>query len=209
MPLMSFIKNLYFKSNSERYVKHLRRHGVIIGKNVKFLSPRSNVVDLTRPYLISIGDNVRITHGVILLTHGYDWFVLHNAYDRKFGSAGKLDIGNNVFIGMNSILLKGITIGSNVVIAAGSIVTKDIPDNTVVAGNPARVISSLDDYLKKIIDRQIVEAKNDISAFLKRYGRLPSMNEIKEFTYLYEKSENDCSKFDTYDDFLNKINLNI
>ena len=59
---------------------------------------------------------------------------------------GKIKIGNNVFIGMRSIILPGVTIGDNVIVGAGSIVTKDIPSNSVVAGVPARVIKSFEEY---------------------------------------------------------------
>lgn len=62
---------------------------------------------------------------------------------------GQVIIGNNVFIGAGSIVLPGITIGNNVIIGAGSVVTHDIPDGCVFAGNPARKISSLEDYAKK------------------------------------------------------------
>lgn len=58
-------------------------------------------------------------------------------------------IGNNVFIGMNSIILPGVTIGDNVIIGAGSVVAKDIPANSVCAGVPARVIKTMDEYAQK------------------------------------------------------------
>ena len=63
--------------------------------------------------------------------------------------AANVTIGNNVFVGAGSIILPGVHIGNRVIIGAGSIVTKDIPDNSVAAGNPARVICSLDEYLAK------------------------------------------------------------
>ncbi|PQA77836.1 DapH/DapD/GlmU-related protein [Rhodoferax sp. TS-BS-61-7] len=59
-------------------------------------------------------------------------------------ASSPVEIGDNVFIGANSIILKGVTIGENSVIGAGSVVTKSIPSNCVVAGNPARVIKLLD-----------------------------------------------------------------
>ncbi len=59
-------------------------------------------------------------------------------------------VGNDVYIGNNVIILPGVTIGSNVVIGAGAVVTKDIPDNSVAVGVPARVIKSADEYLEKL-----------------------------------------------------------
>lgn len=86
--------------------------------------------------MIEIGDNVSITEGVTILTHGYDWSVFKGMYGDVFGSAEHVKIGDNVFIGINSTILKGVTIGSNVVIGANSLINKDVPDNCVVVGNP-------------------------------------------------------------------------
>lgn len=108
--------------------------------------------------MIEIGNDVQITSGVTLLTHGYDWSVLKGVYGEVLGSSGVLKIGNNVFIGMHSTILKGVTIGNNVIIGANSLVNKDIPDNCVAAGNPCRVIMSLEEYYKKRKNVQIDEA---------------------------------------------------
>ena len=83
------------------------------------------------------------------MTHGYDWSVLKGKYGEICGSAGKVKIGNNVFIGMQATILKGVTIGNNVIIGANSLVNKNVPDNTVVAGNPAKVIMTIDEYYEK------------------------------------------------------------
>ncbi len=89
--------------------------------------------------MIKIGNNVRITRGCILLTHDYSWSVLAGVYGEILGGIGYLDIGDNVFIGMNSIILKNTSIGDNVVIGAGSVVSGKIECNSVYAGNPARI----------------------------------------------------------------------
>ena len=107
-----------------------------------------------------MGNNVKITRGVTILTHGFDWSVLNGKYGDICGAAGKVTIGNNVFIGMQSTILKGVTIGDNVIIGANSLINKDIPSNSVVAGNPAKVICSLDDYHNKRLSLQFEEAKN-------------------------------------------------
>ena len=114
------VRHLYRTRNSSAFVAHLRKTGVTVGEDVIFHSPRTTFVDPTRPYLIRIGSHVRITHGVTILTHGYDWFVLRNLRRRAYGSAGEVTIGNNVFIGMNALLLKGVSIGDNTIVAAGS-----------------------------------------------------------------------------------------
>ena len=113
---------------------------MVIGNNTVIYSPNNCVIDQTRPWMIEIGDNVSITTGVTILTHGYDWSVFKGIYGDVLGSAGRVKIGNNVFIGMNSTILKGVTIGNNVVIGANSLINKNVPDNSVVVGNPQRVV---------------------------------------------------------------------
>lgn len=102
--------------------------GCHIGANVSF--------DTLDPSLFEFGDNVVITMNCVLLHHFFD--VLDDG-EKRWGM-GKLIIGNKVFIGASSIIVKPVTIGDNVIIAAGSVVTKDIPSNCVVAGVPAKVI---------------------------------------------------------------------
>ena len=147
------------KAASEDYVEHLQSLGMVIGDNTVIYSPKHCVVDTTRPWMIEIGDNISITAGVTILTHGYDWSVFKGMYGDVLGSAGHVKIGNNVFIGMNSTILKGVTIGNNVVIGANTLINKDVPDNCVVVGNPQRVVSDIDSYLQKRRAAQLDEAK--------------------------------------------------
>ncbi len=123
MSIIGKLKNVWYMRNADSYVSYLRSRGMRIGKGTKiFASPRNVLIDSTRPWLIEIGNDVQITRGVIILTHGYDWSVIKGKYGEVLGSAGKVRIGNNCFIGMNSVILKGATIGDNVIIGAGSIV---------------------------------------------------------------------------------------
>lgn len=69
--------------------------------------------------------------------------------DPTFDCFGKVKIGNNVYIGTNSLIMPGVTVGNNVLIAAGSVVTHSIPDNVVIGGNPAHIICSFEDYYEK------------------------------------------------------------
>lgn len=103
----------------------------------------------TEPWIITVGDNVHITDGVKFITHdGGTLLYRHQIPDLEITKP--IVIGNNVYLGNNVIILPGITIGSNVVIGAGAVVTKDIPDNSVAAGVPARVIKTADAYLEKL-----------------------------------------------------------
>lgn len=182
---LSSCYQFYVRSDSEKFIKYLRKKGLQIGDDVKFYEPSTNVVDLTRPYMISIGNKVKITRGVVILTHGFDWSVLRECYKRPFGSAGRVDIGDNVFIGINSIILKGVTVGDNVIIAAGSIVTRDVPSDSVIAGNPAKLICSIEDLKEKYLQREKTEAAEVARSIIQQEGRYPSPQDFKEFFFLY------------------------
>ena len=109
-----------------------------------------NVSFGSEPYLISIGNNVRITKGVNLITHdGGVWVLRNSGIAPNSDIFGRIIIGNNVHIGINAIILPGITIGDNVIVGVGAIVTKDVPSNCVVAGVPARIVRTLEDYFEK------------------------------------------------------------
>ena len=90
---------------------------------------------------VTMGDNVLLAPGVLIstATHPLD------AVERASGleSTSSITIGNDVWIGMGAKILPGVTIGNNVVVAAGAVVNKDVPDNSIVAGVPAKVIRTL------------------------------------------------------------------
>lgn len=160
MGLKHMLKKLILgpKTSSSDYVAYLRSLGMTIGDNTVIYSPNYCVIDQTRPWMIEIGNNVSITTGVTILTHGYDWSVFKGMYGDVLGSAGRVKIGDNVFIGMHSTILNGVTIGDNVVIGANSLINKDVPDNCVVVGNPQRVVCDIDSYLEKRRAAQVSEA---------------------------------------------------
>lgn len=99
--------------------------------------------------------------------------------------AGKTTIGDNVFIGMNSIVLMGAAIGNNVIIGAGSIVNGKIPDNVVAAGNPARIICTLEQFYEKRKSLYIDEAALCAREYYSRYGKKPSIQEMGAFFPIY------------------------
>lgn len=100
----------------------------------------------SEPYLITIGSNCQLTDCKIF-THGGGQAIrdIHPTFD----CFGKVYIGNYVYIGSNAIILPGVTIGDNVIVAASSVVTKSIPSRMVAAGNPAKIICSIEEYYKR------------------------------------------------------------
>jgi acetyltransferase-like isoleucine patch superfamily enzyme len=116
----------------------------------------------TEPELISIGDNVWISGNVRMITHDMtgDMLKQHPIYREKFLKLhstyymGKIEIGNNVVIGADVIILYDVKIGDDCIIAAGSIVTKDIPSGSVAAGVPAKVVGKFDEFVQKRVIKQ-------------------------------------------------------
>lgn len=101
----------------------------------------------SEPYLIRIGDCCQITRGVKIHTHG-GGAAVRLKYP-KFDCFGKVTIGNYVYLGNDVSIMPGVSIGNNVIVAACSVVTKSIPNDVVVGGNPAKIICSIDDYIEK------------------------------------------------------------
>ena len=99
-----------------------------------------------------------------------------------------MSIGNNVFIGMQSTILKGVHIGNNVIIGANSLVNKDIPDNCVAAGNPCKVIMSLEVYHEKRKKAQYHEAVELVQLYRKKYKKEPDENALREHFWLFENN---------------------
>ncbi len=102
----------------------------------------------TEPWIITIGKNVYITDGCKFITHDGGVLILRQIVP-DLEITKPIVIGDNVYFGNNVIVLPGVTIGSNVVVGAGAVVTKDIPDNSVAAGVPARVIKTTEEYFEK------------------------------------------------------------
>jgi len=101
----------------------------------------------SEPYLISIGSHVTISSGVKFLTHDGGTFVFRDqAPYKRVIKYGRITIHENCFIGARAIILPGVEIGPNSVVAAGAVVTKTVPPNSVVGGNPAQVIKTVTEY---------------------------------------------------------------
>jgi len=115
-------------------IRMLRAQGVKIGRDCLVHSPYFGV----EPYLIEIGDHVAISSGTEFITHdAVGWMFQDHPH---WGLYGSIKVGSNTFFGLNCTILPGTTIGADCVIGAGSVVRGNIPDGSVVMGNPARVV---------------------------------------------------------------------
>ncbi len=154
MNIIRFIRMKLANRNWESRNKFLRKCGAKIGKGTR-LNCTVNAFG-TEPYLIEVGDNCLFATNIHLITHDGGVLVLNNLNyfnGKKMDKIAPIKIGNNVYIGYGAFVMPGVTIGDNVIIGANAIVTKDIPSNSVAVGIPAKVISDIDTYYNKGIEK--------------------------------------------------------
>lgn len=148
MSLISILK----KIRSKFYMfflpyKYIDKVGVNFKKGTVHIY--GNVFWGSEPWLITLGSNVHITNGVKFITHDGGTLLFRNQV-ADLEITKPIVVGNNVYFGNNVIVLPGVKIGNNVVIGAGAVVSKDVPDNSVAVGVPAKVIKTTDEYLEKL-----------------------------------------------------------
>lgn len=153
--IIYLIRRFLLKRTEEGKIKILREMGCKVGDRCRFNCDLYFVG--TEPYLVEIGENCLFASGCHLMNHDGGVKVL-NALNyfgdgKRYDKMGRIKIGNNVYVGMNSIILGNVSVGDNVIIGANSIVTKNIPSNSVAVGIPAKVISTIDEYYHKNLDR--------------------------------------------------------
>lgn len=197
MGMKDIIKKFILKerASSETYIKYLRNMGVEIGNDCEIFVPTKTVIDIQNPWMLKIGNHVRITDGVKILTHDYSWSVLKRIENeeidqgRILGAIGPVEIGNNVFIGMNAIITRNVKIGNNVVIGAGSIVTHDCESDSVYAGNPAKRIMGINEFYLKRKKAQVDEAKKIAVHYYERFQKKPPRYVFAEYCMLFSTWE--------------------
>lgn len=142
MLIIDKLESIYWNkfATPEQYARHM---GVSVGKNCLISTKNFG----TEPYLISIGNNVQITHGVSIHCHGGGNII--RKFISDYDAFGKVVIKDWAYIGAYSQIMPGVTIGEGAIVAAGSIVTKSVPDFTIVGGNPARRIGNVEDYVNR------------------------------------------------------------
>ncbi|MCS0654823.1 DapH/DapD/GlmU-related protein [Cytobacillus firmus] len=137
------------------------KKNIKVGQNTRILTKLSNFG--SEPFLVEIGNNCTITPGVNFVTHdaSVDIALRYKNKKRiidgkKYEIMAKIKVQDNCIIGLNSIILPGVNIGPNSIVGAGSVVTADVPEGVVVAGNPAKVICTLDEYISKNVEKMIL-----------------------------------------------------
>lgn len=147
--IKKLIKRLVYRLRADYCTEDLIDMGLKVGEN--FRRMHGVILDPSHCWLISIGNNVTLAPRVHVLAHDAS-LVNHLGYAR----IGNVVIGNNVFVGAESVILPNVSIGENSIIGANSTVSRDIPANVVAAGSPAKVICKLDEYLDK--NRQLMKS---------------------------------------------------
>lgn len=225
--IINKIYRLYYTSSSNRYIKYLRRNNIKIGKGCIIFDPKRIQIDVSRPELLEIGDNVLLHKGTVILTHDFASRAFVTKYNEFIPSHSKIKIGSNVWLGENVSILKGINIGNNVIIGYGSIVTKSIPNNSVAVGSPAKVICTFEDYYKKRQQQYIDECfeyansildtgrELNISDFYDDYPIFVNGNNYMDYDYPYQKifnheqfevwKKNHKSSFNGFKEFVDAV----
>ncbi len=160
---------LYAQLNHEGYARHI---GVNIGNNLHIYG-NPYLMFSTNPWCVTLGNNVHIANECLFVTHdGGTLLFRHLVPDLEI--TAPIIVGDNVYFGVRCIILPGVRIGSNCIIAAGSVVTKDVPDNSVVGGVPAKYIKSTDEYFEKAKKNSLhlghLEYKEKDDALKKYFG---------------------------------------
>lgn len=129
-----------------------RKLGVTLGNNCRILDDPGKIFG-SEPWLVKVGNHCEFTNGVRIITHeGGLWVARYLCSELENSDIfRKVEIGNNVMIGNYSVIMPGVKIGNNVIIGAHSVVTRDIEDNGVYAGVPARKINDIDAFIEKSI----------------------------------------------------------
>ena len=169
------IKRFFYRLRSDYCTEDLIDMGLKVGK--KFCRMHGVILDPSHCWLIKIGDNVTLAPRVHVLAHDAS-LVNHLGYAR----IGNVVIGDNVFVGADSVILPNVTIGDNSIIGANSTVSRDIPANVVVAGSPAKVICTLDEYLAK--NRKLMEANPVYGEMFSLRGHITSEKKQQQFDEL-------------------------
>ena len=185
----------WHRRSENAYINYLRKKGVKIGDGCMFRYHRTAHIDLTRPSLITIGNDVNFNKDFELQTHDYVSGIFVRKYNDFIPAHKRVEIGNNVRFGAKCIVLSGAKIGDNCFIGAYSLVNKEIPANSVAVGIPAKVICTIDEYYEKRKALYIEEILDYARSIQERFGRTPLVEEFYDDYPAFV----DGSNFEQYD----------
>lgn len=154
-------------------VSYARRIGVELQGRVTIYGS-SYAMFSAEPYLVTLGDNVYISVGASFVCH--DGSTLPFRKDiPDLELAGEIRVGDNVFIGKGVVILPSVVIGNNCIVGAHSVVTRSVPDGSIVAGNPARIVSTTEDFLRRAQKRSLrighLTGREKVLAYKKIFNR--------------------------------------
>lgn len=198
--LKKILGKLIYKEaySEETYLAHLKNNDIQVGEGTHFFDPRSTRIDTGRGNYIKFGKNCKITPGATIIAHDYSWTTCIDSNENKiYPSGGKpVEIGDNVFIGINATIIGPVKIGSNSIIGGGAVVCKDIPENSVAIGNPAKVIKNTAEYAKKLQQTVKESFFTDIDFFIKKHGHFPNPDECGRYMVLFlDKTPENRNKY--------------
>ena len=144
---------MYLIPSAQKRTEWLKKNKVFFSMGENFYYHTKDIP--AEPYLLSLHDNVRVAANVRFITHDMIGVMVNkiDGFKQKYGRMkyyiGSIEVYENVMIGADSTIMYDVKIGPNAIIAAGSVVTKDVPEGTIVGGNPAKVIGKFEDFVIK------------------------------------------------------------
>lgn len=175
------------RADALTYARRLNRMGARIDESIAMAVPESVRLDETTPYLLEIGKNVYMAEGIRIMTHDASWLVMKGEDGVIRGNTGPVKIGNNVFLGIDSVVLCNTSICDNVIIGAGSVVSTSICKPGVYAGNPARLVIPLEAIKGIRESRQIKDAYVMARRYYERYHIKPPRDIFNEYFWIFEE----------------------
>lgn len=195
MGIFNYIKNNLKRvyNPHEVFLKKMRRQGAKVGEFVQIVDKSNFLYEPWCANLIEIGNEVVIAAGVRFVSHDSSYANIFGSVPTKYG---RIVIEDNVYIGVNAIILPGVRIGASSLIGAGTIINKNIPPRSIVVGNPCKIIGSIDDGLEKYkLNMQtnendfihFIDVGGSYGQILKEHGHLANVSIIKKYTEYFRK----------------------
>ena len=173
------------RSDARSYIRQMNRLGADIDESLSMATPESVFLDDTSPWMLTIGKNVCLAAGVKVLTHDASWLVLKGVDGAVRGHMAPTRIGSNVFVGMNSVILCGVSICDNVIIGVNSVVDSSIREPGIYSGVPARRVAGLEQYRTLREAMQPREAFAIAKEYHRRFGEKPPQEIFHEYFWLF------------------------